>query len=304
MRVHFPTIPLALALSLAGCSFPVNDRVTVPPPLSASEGLQFVMPDTVIPAGAERMTCWVPDYTPDQDYEVASFEPLQGVYGHHVLAMVSGIPRKAGQVFDCTDAEDMASLRPLILPDRGESQALLPPGFAVKLPKDARIVFQSHHINTSEHDLVEADVARLHFAPAGSNPTLAGYFIMNSSQQNLAAHTQGQVTLTCSPPQQLQALAVVGHMHYLGTSISLTRVRGGDTNTLYSVSQWQPQFRDLPPVNVYPPSAPLTMEPTDTYTLTCNYDNQTDATVKFPTEMCASIAYYFPALPEATVLCE
>src|SRR6185295_14281342 len=118
MRVHFPTIPLALALSLAGCSFPVNDRVTVPPPLSASEGLQFVMPDTVIPAGAERMTCWVPDYTPDQDYEVASFEPLQGVYGHHVLAMVSGIPRKAGQVFDCTDAEDMASLRPLILPDR------------------------------------------------------------------------------------------------------------------------------------------------------------------------------------------
>jgi len=304
MRAYSPTSLLALAMSLAGCSFPVNDKVTVPPPLGATEGLQFVMPDTVIPAGEERMTCWVPDYTPGQDYQVVSFEPLQGAYGHHLVAMVSGVPRTANQVFDCTNIEQMASLRPLILPDRGDAQVLLPQGFAVALPKDARIVFQSHHINTSDHDLVEADVARLHFAPAGSNPTMAGYFIMNSSQQNLAPHTKGSVSVTCSPPQELKAIALFGHMHYLGTSMSLTRTSSGNTTTLYSVDQWQPQFRDFAPVNEYSPSNPLLMEPEDSYTLTCNYDNQTDSTVKFPSEMCVSVSYYFPALADPTVICQ
>src|SRR5438552_16724334 len=110
MSVHSRTVPLALALALtlAGCSFPVNDKVAVPPPLGASEGLQFVMPDTVIPAGQEKMTCWVPDYTPDQDYQVVSFEPLQGAYGHHLVAMVSGTPRPPGTVFDCTEVEQRA----------------------------------------------------------------------------------------------------------------------------------------------------------------------------------------------------
>jgi hypothetical protein len=304
MRAHLPTAPLALALSLAGCSFPVNDKVTPPPALGASEGLQFVMPDTVIRAGEERMTCWVPDYTPDQDHEIVSFEPLQGAYGHHLVAMMSGVPRAAGTVFDCTDIEQMASLRPLILPDRGDGQVLLPPGFAVKLPQGARIVFQSHHINTSDRDLLEADVARLHFAPAGSHPTMAGYFIMNSSQQNLAAHTTGTVGVTCSPPVALQAVALFGHMHHLGTSLSLTRAREGSTERIYSVDPWRPEHRDFPPVNLYPPSEPFVFDPADTYSLTCNYDNQTGDTVKFPTEMCTAVSYYFPALPDPLVLCD
>ncbi|HVE84387.1 MAG TPA: hypothetical protein VND93_16140 [Myxococcales bacterium] len=306
MRTRSPAalaLALAPALLLLGCNFPVNDKVAVPPDLSLTDGRQFVMPETIIPAGSEKMFCWIPGWVPDQDYLLTSLEPLQGTYGHHLLAMVSAIPREAGTVFDCTDAEQMASLRPLVIPDRGDQAALLPPGFAVKLSAGSKVVFQSHYVNTSEHDLAVADVARLHFPEPGSTPVEAGYFILNSTGIDLAPGQTGQVTVSCSPPQQLRALLWEGHMHYYGRSISLKRTRGGTTDTIYSVDTWQPQYRDLPPVTTYPTSSPLVVEPTDTYTLTCNYDNQTDYQVRFPTEMCAAVSYYYPALPEALVLC-
>jgi len=305
MIVGNRTSLLALAPALFACTPPLNDKVAVPPDLPSVEGRQFVMPDTIIPTGEERMVCWIPDWVPDQDYQVVSLEPLQGSFGHHLVALVSATPRQAGTVFDCTEAESMASLRPLIIPERAGQAPLLPAGFAVRLPRDARIVFQSHYVNSSERDLLVGDVARIHYAAPGSNPTEAGYFILNSTSMDVAPSSPGSISVTCSPPQRIQALALMGHMHWYGRSLSLTRTpAGGPAETIYQVDTWQPSYRDLPPVTAYSPSSPLVMEATDSFTLTCNYENPTGDRVRFPTEMCTAISYYFPALATPLVLCD
>lgn len=294
---------LSALAAFAACSFPENHRVPVPEPMPESEGHQFVMPDTVVPPGTERMTCWSPDWTPDRDYLVTSFESLQGTFGHHMVAMVSAIPRKAGTTFDCTDIESMASLRPLVLPDRSDRN-LLPEGFAVRLPAGSRIVIQSHYINASLHEIAVADVARFHFAPAGSSPVEASYFILNSTGMDVPPHAPGSVTVTCTPPQRIQALLWFGHMHGFGKRIQLTRTRASSRDVLYDVADWNLEYRDVAPVVFYSQAEPLVMEPTDTLSLTCEYENPTDARLRFPTEMCTAISYYYPALPSGLVLCE
>src|ERR1043165_5175044 len=84
---------------------PVDVRPKVPAPPAAAEGVQFVMPDTVYKSGEDKQVCWVPDWTPDQDYLIPNFVGMQGKHGHHLISFRSVTPRTPGEVFDCTSAE-------------------------------------------------------------------------------------------------------------------------------------------------------------------------------------------------------
>lgn len=118
---------LALSLFAAACApdtgqgigqnAVIDRRVGVPEPPVEGKGVQFVMPETIIPAGEEKMMCWIPDWVPERDYLVRSFIGLQGGMGHHIVALTSGIPREAGTTFDCTELEAMVALEPLLVPD-------------------------------------------------------------------------------------------------------------------------------------------------------------------------------------------
>lgn len=221
----------------------IDGRVEVPEPPVEGKGVQFVMPETIIPAGEEKMMCWIPDWVPERDSLVRSFIGLQGGMGHHIVALTSGIPREAGTTFDCTELEAMVSLEPLLVPDNppGEktdvSVRLFPEDFAVRLPAGARIVLQSHYVNVADRDLLVADVAVFDFVEEGEAYTEASYFTVNHGGIDLP---EGDVTtsVSCEVARRTQLVSLFGHMHDWGTSVKIEREREGTTKVLYEVEEW------------------------------------------------------------------
>jgi len=285
----------------AGGTPPADHRTEIPE--APAGAFQFVMPETVIPAGEERMVCWIPDWVPEQDYLVSQFVGLQGAFGHHVVALQSGVPRSAGDSFDCTNLESMVSLEPLILPDP-ENDKLLPDGFAVRLPEGARIVIQSHYVNVSSDDILVRDVAQLFLAENPETAIEASYFIANHGDIVLDADKEGTATLGCTLEEDLNLIVLLGHMHELGTSMRVERTRGETTDRIYGVDAWTVEYRDVPPLELYAPDAPLALAAGDTVSVTCEYNNRRDHQVFFPEEMCTVVGYYFPARPEGIVFCD
>jgi len=281
-------------------------RVEVPEAPPIEEGIQFVQPDTIIPPGEERMTCWVPEWVPERDYFVTTFEAEQGVGGHHAVALRSAVPREPGDVFDCTNIESLAGFRPLILPDP-EDGALLPDGFHVRLRAGSDVVIQSHYINYTDKPMKVADVVRLHWSPNPEEETEAGYLIMNHGNFSIEARSPGNVQMGCTPPfdESVNMLVLFGHMHEMGTDIEVTRTRDGEEETIYEIEHWVEDFRDLPPVTRYAPGE-AEIQPGDELSLNCSFMNPLDQRVNFPREMCTAVSYYYPALPgdDAVITCE
>jgi hypothetical protein len=295
---------LVASLSLAACvEEPVVDvadlRVTPPPPPAAGEGLQFVMPETVIKQGEEKMICWIPDFEVTETLFVSRFEGLQADVGHHVVALQSAIPREVGSTFDCTQIEQMASMRPLVLPDPTDTPTL-PPGFAVRMDAGAKIVIQSHYVNYTDSDILVADVARFTTLPEAEVVQEASYLILNSTLIDIPAGQAGTVTKDCDIPGEMRVLTMLGHMHELGKSLSV--VSGEEA--LYNIDAWTSDMRDVPPLNKFTAEEALVLNAGQRLTLTCNFENTRDHRVGFPEEMCTSVSYYFPALPEGMILCE
>jgi hypothetical protein len=282
---------------------PIDNRALAPQAPPFEEGIQFAMPETIIPAGEERMMCWIPEWIPDQDYFVTRLESYQGeLGGHHIVALRSAIPREAGSVFDCTQIESMVSMRPLILPDL--EAGMLPDGFGIRLPQNSRIVIQSHYINPTDQDMIVADVARLVFLPEEQRSTFteASYFIINAGNIALEAG-EGSVTRGCEVDSSINILTVIGHMHELGTWIDVKHDRNGATSSIYSVPRWNVGFRDMPPTEKFDPAAPFRVQAGDRFDVHCGYDNDRGHTVTFPEEMCTMVSYYFPARSDGLILC-
>src|SRR5687767_11038577 len=127
----------------------LDQRVAVP---AVGDGvLQFVMPEQVIPAGADVTLCFIPSNLPASDVLLSSFESVRAGVAVHADAMMSVIPRDAGQVFDCTNPEELVTLTPLFLPN-----ALLPPGFVVRMVAGKELVIRTHYVNDTGSDVLVA----------------------------------------------------------------------------------------------------------------------------------------------------
>jgi Copper type II ascorbate-dependent monooxygenase, C-terminal domain len=308
---RFAWLALPFALASATCAptapmGPTDQRAMAPAPPAAGTGMQFTMPETIIPAGAERMMCWVPDWTPDRDYMIQSFTGIQGAGGHHVVALEAAIPVRAGDTFDCTSLASLTGFRPLVLPE-GTAESGIPAGYAVRVPAGAKVVIQSHYLNTTARDIRVADVARIMFAPAGAAVTEVSYMILNHGSVSIPARSPGNSRVSCTPQvgaSPVNVLNIIGHMHEWGTSIQVKRERAGAMEMIYSVDQWRADYRDLPPTRTWQPSAPLQVQTGDRLSLECNFMNTLDHPLAFPEEMCTTVMMYYPARPERIIQCE
>lgn len=314
-------IPAALGfavIAIAGCTpgdgaddGPIDARVPVPPAPSEDEALQFVMPETIIPAGEEKMMCWIPDFDVEQDYLLTHFQGWQYTPGgHHVVALKAGIPQEKGTVYDCTQIEQMTDVRPLINPDPSPETRAFPDGYAIRLRAGTTVVLQSHYINYGEVDMNVADVARIDLAPADSEPIEASYIAMNHGGLDLPVGESAS-DLGCTLPEEagdVEFLSLFGHMHGFGKDLAIDGDFGAGWERLYTIDEWEQDFRDNPPVTLYDPAGMgerVQMQPGDRLNLHCAWNNTSDTALRFPSEMCAAVATYFPArLEDPVIICD
>ncbi len=290
----------------------INDqRAQNVPAIAADKGRSFVGPELHMAAGEDKMICWVPDWSPDQNYYVTRFASYQGKMGHHLVAMQSPDPLPVGKTWDCTDISNMLNLRPLVLPDNSQTKNLevMPADSAIKMPKGTTIVFQSHYINYGDTELVFQDVGQL-FMTTTPPKSEVNYLIVNDSHITVMPGETTSSTIECVVPGDINLVASLGHMHEWGKRIDVEVVpvggkKGDATNAfLYQQKTWVPEYRDAPPVQLWGATKPLALHKGDTVRLTCTWTNDKTTPLKYPHEMCTSVNYYYPALPEGLLLCD
>ncbi|MSQ83504.1 MAG: hypothetical protein EXR77_11555 [Myxococcales bacterium] len=290
---------------------PIDQKAkNVPAAPTADKGRQFIGPKLVIKAGEEKMLCWVADWTPDKDYMIRKFRGYQGSMGHHVVALQNTNGNyKPGEQFDCTGVAQMINLEPLVLPDPDvhADKPLLQEGYAVKMAKGVRIVFQSHYVNYNTKDIEIQDVARLEYATE-ANLTEVSYLIINDGLVQIAPTGETTRSMSCKVPADVKLMATLGHMHNLGKSIKIELLRPDDPavmpKTLFNIAQWKPEFRDTGPIEVFGVgNTALDLKAGDEIKVTCTWNNTTGKAVAFPKEMCTTVSYYFPATKQGQIMC-
>jgi len=265
--------------------------------------LVYEPPAIRVPAYTDQQTCWFTTY---QDEDVGVYEGLfrqNPLYGHHVIIMRTNADQDDypdGTMVDCTatDSLDMTEMEPFVLPsdinELGEARLDLPEGMANKLKGGERLLMQSHYINYADEAILVNDRIELWTRPVDEVETFAAPIVHTDTDFILPVGVS-TVTVDCSFEQDHGFLYLLGHMHEWGLSLSIDYNKAdGSTERLYEIPEWDPQFRDLPPIERYETDA-LQVQAGESFTTTCVFDNDTGGELTFPTEMCVSTGIVYPA---------
>ncbi|MFZ5475570.1 MAG: hypothetical protein ACOZNI_02240 [Myxococcota bacterium] len=280
----------------------------------ALSGLDVALegPDMVVEPGDDVMVCRFGTYEGD-DVGIHQLVTYQATWGHHLLLMgttASEIDHPDGEQLDCGDggALSMAELEPIMIPTRTYLDGVdlelgidLAEGMAVKLDRGQRYVLQSHYVNSGTEPMRVRDIAVIEALAEDEVETWAAPLILNNDAFTLPPGEATDVAFDCEVPSDYNVLYWTGHMHEWGTSFKLERVLENDgVEPIYAVDEWEPSYRDTPPIDVYAPGEfPL---PAGTVLrTTCSYFNDRDEALTFPHEMCDSVSVVYPQL--TAVIC-
>jgi hypothetical protein len=322
MPARLPCLPRRLvsgALVVASVGIACLEAAPGPPPLvdmkatapDVGRGFQLRAPPTQVAVGQDIETCFVPDLTFDTDVYVTQANAYQGAVGHHVQLYGSAVPRRKGEVFDCSDLATMSTLLPLVTPNHPQKEtdnkAQLPEDFYVRIPAGSLIVMQSHYVNYTDSPIEVADIVNVETTDDVSGMTEASYFVVSDNAFTLPAGASS-VVYDCDVVDDTALVFGFGHMHEQGRRIRLERhpAGAGDgaaAEVLYAVDDWTAEYRDYAPVDRYDTATPLQLRAGDRLTLTCDYDNATGGPLDWPHEMCVFFSAYFPARPDGFILC-
>lgn len=311
----YPLILLALAACEQGVdlkdpgSRAVDERVTWTS--DREDTIGFFTPDYEVPAYADQTMCVFATY---DGGEVAI--PWAGfyqnlAYGHHVVLMSSVADEDEwpdGTVADCTDsnADIMVDARPFLfaadLTGELQPEMILPEGMAVKLNAGERFVIQSHHINTTDQPILVNDAVFLQTAPTDTVETWAAPWVHTQSDLSIPPGVSSEV-VDCTFDQDVTLLSLLGHMHEWGSSYAVDLFRGAEpvAERVYDVPSWDVAFRDAPPIETYALDQ-FPIHAGDRFVTTCTWNNDTEETIGFPHEMCATVGFAYPVL--APIICE
>jgi hypothetical protein len=246
--------------------------------------------------------CFYTGVITDQELAVNSVFAKQHAGGHHVTIYYTTIQQDPNH-HPCMDSE-MANWR-MIGGAAGSSEATvltLPENFAARVPAGVQLVIQAHYINTGENFTTDDEIGLNLIDPANVE-SYVNQFLVNDDTFDIPAHETLERVQTCTVPQDLQIVRLLGHMHEWGSHYSLEQLDdAGNPVSMLIDDEWDPVYASHPPVNEYEPAAPLLLAAGTRLRQTCDWSNDTDQDILFPREMCIGFGLYFPDAGE--VYCE
>ena len=282
---------LVLTAVLAACGPAVVQKVE---PLDLRNALPAPDPkffdvasgEMEIPPQSEMMFCT--DLTYDgEDVAFDLLETSQGKFGHHAVLLAAKKPKESGTVVDCTDVTTMADYDAYTI---GDTE--LPKGHGTFLPKGKKMVLQSHYLNTGKVPILVRDVVRVRKVAVADVTIWDSIFVNNSLEMVIPPHSMGvKQEFDCPVAVDTTVLMLGGHMHEWGAQFESTYISAtGDVTPVYKVETWKPEYRDVPPVDLYL-TAPRLFKAGGKMHTVCTWNNTSDATLKFPSEMCTLFGF-------------
>lgn len=298
------TVAAALTLSLAGCAShdggAQNDAADeglidgFHPPAALEGELRLVAPLVAeIPAGGDMSWCTYIANPFDREVDVVQSRGFQSRFGHHAILMeVAGAEGRLGESHACTDS-DMTNARFLAGGSDAAAQFKIPEGIAFRIRKESVLMVQTHWINSSRTAAPGQTVFNIGIKPPDGSRQSAQLFAAYTANVSIPPRGPGRAHTECTIKEDMSLFAFGGHAHEWGTHVRVSVARSGGTEMLYDHA-WEAHYQADPPLNYYDTKAPLKLRAGDVLQVECEYQNTTDAALKFPREMCVAMGFYFP----------
>ena len=297
----------AAALAIAGCashdSGPFgsegDERLIEgfrPPAAQAGELRLFAPLVEEVPPGGDLTWCTYIANPFDREVDVIQSRGFQSRFGHHALHMeVVGAEDRLGQSHACTDA-DMTNARFLAGGSDAAAQFKIPEGVAFRIRANSVLMVQTHWINSSSTPTKGQTVFNIGVKPPDGTRQSAQLFATYTANVNVPPRGPGRARADCTIKQDLSLFAFGGHAHEWGSHVRVSVDRGGaaKSNEVLYDHVWEAHYQADPPLDYYDTQKPLSLRAGDVLHVECEYQNTTDAALRFPREMCVAMGFYFP----------
>lgn len=201
----------------------------------------------------------------DQWIQAMEIRPTSPEVVHHVLVFVLG-QRGSDKLSDEVDGDERRGFFAAYVP--GNSITAFPEGFAKRLPKKSRLLFQMHYTPNGT-ETTDRTRLGLRFSKQPPQHEVKVVGVANTGIRIPAGASNHQEKATQSVPADVRLLAMMPHMHVRGKAFRYdVKYPDGKTETLLDIPRydfnWQLQYRFAEP-----PLIPAG----STLHLTATYDN-------------------------------
>jgi hypothetical protein len=264
-----------------------------------------------IPAGGDVTYCQYVMAPFDHDVDVLAMVGYQSQFGHHAAAFTytpqpGEVP---GSTFPCM-ANDfgtagvtsdgggaaLPALGSFLGAAGGPSGAppvTLPEGVGLRLKKGGGIMLNLHYINTGDASINGDAVVDLKFADPDPSRQLAALLINVNLGIDLPPGHLTSSSVDCVAQSDVKIIMMSNHMHEWGASATtdVLPAGGGAAQMLRDDKTWSPDMTSNPTFSSWPIGTPFVLHTGDTLRTTCNWNNTTANTIKFPREMCVGVGF-------------
>lgn len=219
-----------------------------------------------------------------------AFHPLTPLGTHHSLLMVLPETMFIDSTVRCSPAS--IAERVIFGAGAGTETLELPAGVAVKLEEGQQLLLNLHVFNgTSETLRGTSGVLARTVAPEDVREEADATLVGPTSLRIPPRTSDFSVSGHCTATQPQTVFAILPHMHWLGTYMTVTLVRGEERSTLMETAYNFDRQR-------YLGFDPVLLAPGDRLDVECVYDNPTDSPVVYGDstlqEMCYAATYAYP----------
>ncbi|HEY5923222.1 MAG TPA: hypothetical protein VIV11_16195 [Kofleriaceae bacterium] len=229
----------------------------------------------------------------DRDMDVISVRGSQGPGGHHALLYASPDVEPVGTNRAWTSADQITSRFLGGAGGEGASAATqLPPGAVLRVPAGSGFYIQSHYLNVGDEPIETGSTVDVMLAEPSPEFTVLSMFVSGTLAVSVPPGASEQ-TLICDVVEDTQLVLYFNHIHETGVSVA-TELRSGDgaVQMVKHDPAWDYEWSTAPNFRLETLEQPLVLTAGQQLVTTCNWNNLTDKTLRFPDEMCAFLGFY------------
>lgn len=256
---------------------------------------------TTVAPGQETTLCL--RWTTPEALDISAFVGKLGPGGHHTLLLARSDSKDPDGLAPCSEIELMDAQ------SKGTFQMLAgvsyesdgipftfpsaPVQVGLSVPAGTQLIFDTHFLNTGASPMEGCSTLDL----SRGKPVVAKLqfrTVLPKEQYGLTIPAHGKVDVSYEEPigGKWRVAAASSHMHQGGTHFRMS-VKETD-QTIYESTQWAE-----PPPAIFDKTK-LILEADQTFKIDCSFENTTDKTQTFPTQMCVGGMYLLScALPGA-----
>jgi len=283
---------LGVVLAACGTDEPAGSGDEGPLMPAPPEGGQQLATSTfTLQPGEEKYWCYQ-FYSPPESVGITRIEQISAPGIHH-FALFQAFGRNEPDAPHECDTLIKQTWMPIWVTGTGKNELQLPAGTGFVIAPETQYIIQLHLQNAGDDPLTIRGGVNLTYEHDTAAITPAGMFAIGSYDVDIPAQATGHsIPVSCDPARQMNVFGVFPHMHKIGSKIELRRTpAGGASETFYKVDPWR--FGDAPVEMLE-----KTVVPTDSFDLTCTFDNPYSYPVTFgessDNEMCFFVLFYYP----------